>query len=285
MQFAEPEADNCTMDITSAGGISETGRARMAKILQRTAGPIRTRDAAAALGMDPKRASWLLSSWVRRGWLQRVARGVYMPVPIEARTGTRPAADPWAVAATVFAPCYVTGWSAAEHWDLTEQLYRVTAIVSARSLRSRRTVAGGAEFLVITRQLPSEGRVSIWRGAVQVDVADPSLTLVDMLDDPRLGPGIREAARSLVAYLRSARRDDDALIRLADARGNGAVFKRLGWLIEQLAPLETPLRDACLGRLTQGYARLDPSVAAPGRRRTRWRVIENVVITSTDTRA
>lgn len=273
------------MDITTVGGISKTGRARMARILQRTTGPIRASDAATALGMDPKQASWLLASWVRRGWLQRIARGVYVPVPIEARTGTRPAADPWAVAATVFAPCYVTGWSAAEHWDLTEQLYRVTAIVSARALRRRRTQAGGAEFLVITRQLPAEGRVPTWRGTVRVDVADPSLTLIDMLDDPRLGPGIREAARSLAAYLRSARRDDDSLIRMADARGNGAVFKRLGWLLERLAPSEADLQDACLGRLTQGYARLDPSVSAPGPRRTRWRVIENVAITDADIRA
>jgi predicted transcriptional regulator of viral defense system len=268
------------MNITQTSGISETGRGRLGQLVRAIPGPIRTREAARVLGLDAQRTAWLLSAWVRRGWLQRLARGVYVPVPLETQPGTRPAADPWVVAAAVFPPCYITGWSAAGNWDLTEQLYRVTAVVSSRRLRNRRPTAGGAEFLVVTRQLPPEGRVTVWRDAVQVEVADPSLTVVDMLDDPRLGPGIREASRTLAAYLRSERRDDAALVRYGDTRGNGAVFKRLGLLIERLAPSEVGLLAACGERLTQGYARLDPDVDAPGRRRKRWRVIENARIPS-----
>jgi predicted transcriptional regulator of viral defense system len=186
------------------------------------------------------------------------------------------------VAAAVLAPCYITGWSAAGNWDLTEQLYRVTAVISSRRLRERQPTVGGAEFMVITRPLPPEGRVTVWRDAVQVDVADPSLAVVDMLDDPRLGPGIREASRALAAYLRSHRRDDAALIRYGDTRGNGAVFKRLGLLIERLAPAEDGLLAACRDRLTQGYARLDPGIDAPGKRRKRWLVIENARIPGDD---
>lgn len=264
------------MSIPQAAGISETGRSRLGRLLRSTQGPIRVREAARVLGLDPQRTSWLLSAWVRRGWLQRLARGVYMPVPIEAQAGSRPAADPWVIATTVFGPCYVSGWSAAGHWGFTEQLYRVTAIVSARRLRGRRTSVGGTDFLVLGHQLPEEGRVAVWRDGVRVDVADPQLTVVDMLDDPRLGPGIREASRTLGAYLRSGRRDDAALFRYADSRANGAVFKRLGLLVERLAPQELALLEACRARLTAGYARLDPQVDAPGTRRKRWRVIENV---------
>ena len=56
------------------------------------------------------------------------------------------------------------------------------------------------------------------------------------------------------------------------------MFKRLGLLVERLAPNEIDLMSACLERLTEGYARLDPGVDAPGTRRKRWRVIENVRI-------
>jgi predicted transcriptional regulator of viral defense system len=267
-----------SMDITRAAGISEVGRSRLGHLVRAIPGPIRVADAARVLDLDPKKTTWLLSAWVRRGWLQRLARGVYAPVPIESQAGTRPAADPWVVAAAVFEPCYVTGWSAAGQWDLTEQLYRVTAVVSGRRLRDRQPTAGGAEFLVITRPLPAEGRVATWREGVRVEVADPALTVVDMLDDPRLGPGIREASRTTSAYLGSERRDDAALIRYGDARGNGAVFKRLGFLVERLASNEIDLLSACRDRLTEGYARLDPGVDAPGTRRKRWRVIENVRI-------
>ena len=267
---------NVSMDITKTAGISEVGRSRLGLLVRAIPGPIRVADAARVLDLDPQKTAWLLSAWVRRGWLQRLARGLYVPVSIESQAGTRPAADPWVVAAAVFEPCYVTGWSAAGQWDLTEQLYRVTAVISARRLRNRQPSAGGAEFLVITRPLPAEGRVPVWREGVRVEVADPALTVIDMLDDPRLGPGIRETSRTVSAYLRSERRDDAALIRYGNARGNGAVFKRLGFLVERLAPTEIDLLSACRDRLTEGYARLDPGVDAPGTRRKRWRVIENV---------
>ena len=267
-----------SMDIARTAGISEVGRGRLGQLVRAIPGPIRIADAGRVLDLDPQKTAWLLSAWVRRGWLQRLARGVYVPVSIEARVGTRPAADPWVVAAAVFEPCYVTGWSAAGQWDLTEQLYRVTAVVSARRLRNRQPTAGGAEFLVITRSLPVEGRVAVWREGVRVEVADPALTVIDMLDDPRLGPGTREASRTVSAYLRSERRDDAAVIRYGDARGNGAVFKRLGLLVERLASDEIDLLSACRDRLTEGYAKLDPGVDAPGTRRKRWRVIENVRI-------
>ena len=136
---------------------------------------------------------------------------------------------------------------------------------------------GGGEYLVTTRLLPTEGVVTRWREGVRIPLADPSLTIVDMLDDPALGPGIRETGRTLVAYLRSDSRRDDVLLRYADERGNGAVFKRLGFLLERLAPAEEAMIAACRTRLTHGYAKLDPAVPAADRRRlARWRIIENV---------
>jgi len=267
-----------SMDIPQASGISERGRSRLGRLMREIRGPIRVGDAARVLGLERSKTTWLLSAWVRRGWLQRLARGVYAAVPVESQAGSRPAADPWIVAATVFEPCYVTGWSAAGQWDLTEQLYRVTAVVADRRVRNREPWVGGSKFLVITRPLPPEGMVAVWREGIRVEVADPALTIVDMLDDPRLGPGIREASRALSAYLRAERRDDAALLRYADTRGNGAVFKRLGLLVERLALTETDLLRACRERLTEGYSRLDPGVDAPGTRRKRWRVIENVRI-------
>jgi len=277
-----PEINMRPSSITKSAGISESGRARLGRLVRQVPGPMRVAEAGTVLGLDRQRTSWLLAAWVRRGWLQRLARGVYAPVPLEAQAGSQPAVDPWVVATTVLEPCYITGWSAAGEWGLTEQLYRVTAVVSARRTRGRRSTAGGAQFFVVTRPLPREGRVARWRDGVRVEVADPALIVVDMLDDPRLGPGIRAASGTLVAYLRSERRDDPALIRYAEARGNGAVFKRMGHLLERLVPGEADLLEACESRLSQGYAKLDPGVDAQGPRRARWRVVENVRITAED---
>jgi len=60
------------------------------------------------------------------------------------------------------------------------------------------------------------------------------------------------------------------LVRYAEQFGNGAVFKRLGFLAE------TRLRDtdfaaSCRARLTQGYAQLDPALPA-AHLHTAWRL-------------
>lgn len=53
-----------------------------------------------------------------------------------------------------------------------------------------------------------------------------------MLDDPALGGGIYQVPDCLNAYLKRSDRSDQKLIEYADQRGNGAVFKRLGFLAE-----------------------------------------------------
>lgn len=58
--------------------------------------------------------------------------------------------------------------------------------------------------------------------------------------------------------------------------GNGAVLKRLGYLIDalQLGPLD--LRQRLNKRLSAGYAVLDPLASHEGVHDTRWRVLVNV---------
>ena len=53
-----------------------------------------------------------------------------------------------------------------------------------------------------------------------------------MLDNPDLGAGIQHVADCLTTYFDRKDRDDDKLIAYADRLGNGAVFKRLGFLAE-----------------------------------------------------
>ena len=64
--------------------------------------------------------------------------------------------------------------------------------------------------------------------------------------------------------------DADTLIRYAEKLGNGAVFKRLGFLVSR-TPGNESLAEACRQRLTEGNAKLDP--ALPCRRLVKaWRL-------------
>lgn len=92
-----------------------------------------------------------------------------------------------------------------------------------------------------------------------------------MLDRPAAGGGIRHVADCLREYLRSDHADPQKLIHYADRLGNGAVYKRLGFLLERADAPHALTLDACRKRMSDGYAKLDPALPAEVTS-TRWRL-------------
>ena len=103
-----------------------------------------------------------------------------------------------------------------------------------------------------------------------MSVADIHRCLVDMLDEPYLGGGIQHVADCFRNYIRHEDSDFTTLVDYADKLGNGAVFKRLGFLAEREGV--NHLVESCTAYLTSGNAKLDSSVACP-RLITRWRLL------------
>lgn len=241
-------------------------------MLRSTKGPISSVDASHALNIGQAEAAQLLAGWSARGWLTRVRRGLYVPVPLESSTSDIALEDAWAVADRLFAPCYIGGWSAAEHWGFTEQLFRSVLIITTRRPRARRVEARGAIFIVRTvEERAMFGFKPVWRGKAKINVADPTRTILDLLDTPALGGGIRSVLDMLKAYRASKYRDPQLLIRYADQLGNKAVFKRLGYLATTFFPSEVELIAECRKRLSAGNAKLDPKLPAE-RLVTAWRL-------------
>jgi predicted transcriptional regulator of viral defense system len=263
-------------DQSSGGGISRRNREALEVLHRRTTGPFTVEDAAALLGVDNQRAAGLLRYLARRGWLARVRRGLYVPVPLEARRSGEWQEDPWVVASRVYQPCYIGGWSAAEHWGLTDQLFREVIVISARRVRQRRLEIQGTPVRVrVVSEKKLFGTAAVWRGQLRVQVSDPSRTIVDVLDDPELGGGIRHVFEMVREFYEGELRDDERLLDYADRLGNRTVFKRLGFLTEQLG-LDAPgLIDGCLSRLSSGISDLDPSLERDGRINSRWHLRVN----------
>jgi predicted transcriptional regulator of viral defense system len=92
-----------------------------------------------------------------------------------------------------------------------------------------------------------------------------------MLAAPEVGGGIDHVTDCLKAYLDSKTADRDLLIRHAEQFGNGAIFKRLGFLAARCLD-DHKLADACRARLTEGYARLDSSDLSTPKLVTTWRL-------------
>lgn len=259
-----------------AGGIRHVNRESLATLHRSFGGPFTVAEAAAVLQVDDPAARRLLGYLSRRGWLTRVRRGLYLAVPLEARQAGEWTEDPWIVAVKAFDPCYVGGWSAAEHWSLTEQVFRDVVVVTARTMRRRHHVLQGMPFVVTHRaEERFFGLRNVWRRDVRVPVSDPARTIVDVLDDPSIGGGIRHVASMIGEYLDSEQRDDERLVDYASRLGNRSVFKRLGWIAEALG-LDASLIEACAERRSSGLTKLDPTVDASGRIVRRWGLRVNV---------
>jgi predicted transcriptional regulator of viral defense system len=143
--------------------------------------------------------------------------------------------------------------------------------MTARSIRTKSQKSHGADFTL--KHIDAKklfGVQTVWRDHSKVLVSDLERTIVDMLDDPSIGGGIQQVADCLSEYLRRPDRNDAQLLAYADRLGNGAVFKRLGFLVEQEATA-AHLVEACRTQLTKGNVKLDPSLECP-KLVTRWRL-------------
>ena len=245
-------------------GIGKASRAQLAAILRKSTGTVTPAMTAEVLSVSRVDAAKLLARWAAQGWLQRMRRGIYVSVPLESERVDSSPEDAWVLAEAAFAPCFICGWSAAEHWGLTEQVFRTVLVSTTRRIRHRKPTMGGIGFRLRTvSEKQFFGLKTLWRGRTQVRVSDPSRTMVDLLSDPSLGGGLRSCVDMLQNYLASKEyRNIEQLLSYAETLGVGAVFKRLGYLLARYAPGERDAIARCANALTQGNAKLDPALPA-----------------------
>jgi len=247
------------------------GRQQLTALAKAAGDIIRLDDAQSTLGLTRTAAAKRLARWAEQGWLRRVGKGAYIRVPLDSLQSELVLDDPWLLVPALFSPAYVAGRTAAEHWDLTEQIFRDVVVLTARPVRRKSHVSQGVTFSLkhIDERLLF-GTKTVWRGRTRVEISDVHRTIIDMLDDPALGAGIQHVSDCLTRYLASPDRDIDRLLDYANQFGNGAVYKRLGYLSER-ASANGSLLDACRERLTAGDAKLDPSLDCTSLA-TRWKL-------------
>ncbi len=253
-------------------GLGTIDRERLTALIRGTKGTISVTESAEILKVSPINAAKMLSRWAKKGWLSRVRRGLYIPIPLESLTTDIPLEEPWIIADRLFSPCYIGGWSAAEYWDLTEQIFRTVVVMTLQKPRERSLNIKGTTFLLRTvSEKAMFGLKSVWRGQVKLSISDTTRTILDMLNEPRFGGGIRSTVDMFENYLKSEKKNLDLLIDYSKQLGNGAVFKRLGFLLERLLPEEQAAIEACKSQLTKGRVKLDPKLEAD-KLVTRWRL-------------
>jgi len=245
-------------------GIGRKERSNLAQVLKAGLAVITAKAVAKVLKLDQNHAAQLLALWAKKGWLSRIKHGVYIPVSLQADSLEVMADEPWVVAKGLFEPCYIGGWSAAEHWDFTEQIFNSTMVFTTQKLRARELSLKGIKLTVKTIK-PERlfGTKAEWRENQKVLVSDPTRTVVDAFNDPAVVGGIRMSMDILDRYLKSNHKNLDLLFQYSVQMKNTAIFKRMGFVFEQNYPNEVEFIKKMKTKIKSGYSQLDPAV--PGK--------------------
>ncbi|WP_419857803.1 type IV toxin-antitoxin system AbiEi family antitoxin domain-containing protein [Candidatus Palauibacter irciniicola] len=237
-----------------------------------------TKDAYDVLG-EGKATRDALARLVDKGWLERLEKGKYLIVPLEAGPNRTWTEDTYVIAGHLVSHATVGYWSALNYWNLTEQIPRVTYVqTTARKERRTPQVLGMRFRIVRVKPRKFFGCHAYRAGQFRVKVTDREKTIIDCLDRPELSGGVAQVSEALLGG--DGDFDWDLMTSYLRRFGSGAVVKRLGFLVESVklthAPKQAMLNE-WLDLLTAGISRLDPSTPRkPHRIATRWRIEINL---------
>lgn len=227
-------------------------------------------EAASLLGIPPHEASKSLSRWAKQGWITRIRYGLYAVVSIDALSKDQPLENMWILIPEIFSPGYIGGWSAAEYWDFTEQIFTDICAFTEKKLAHKKHEILGMNYVLT--HIPSKlnfGTEVVWVKNKKTYVSDPHKTIVDMLHIPSIGGGIQHTIDCFKEYIKSQHYDPVQLINYVRRMNNGAVFKRLGYLSEKILGDKDNMVTICLAQITKGPSYIDPSLKK-GKFTKRW---------------
>ena len=232
-------------------------------------------DAAKAYDSSRTGLRKLVFTLVKRGWLQRIENGKYLILPFEAGREGEWTEHEFIIASYLVEPYYIGFRSALNYYGYTEQVSRTVFIISTRrKLKPALEISGVTYRFVYMNQRKFFGATQITLNGYLVNISDREKTIVDCLDRLEFAGGITEVAKAI-----SYGREELDFVKMAEyamKNGNGAVSKRLGYLLEILEIKS----DAAISKLRENignsYALLDTLASRKGQHVQRWKVIVNV---------
>ncbi|MBI4334219.1 MAG: hypothetical protein HY673_23400 [Chloroflexi bacterium] len=232
-------------------------------------------EAAAVYGSEDGNLRKLLFTLVKRRWLQRIEKGKYLLLPLEAGRKAEWTEHEFLIASYLVSPYYIGFRSALNYYGYTEQVSRSVFIASPRrKFKPSLEILGVTYRFVYVKPRKFFGALIAALNGNQVNISDREKTIVDCLDLPEYSGGIVEIAKALFYG-----RDEIDFVKMAEyahRNGNKAVRKRLGYLLEKLE-IKADAAIEILGQeLGSSYALLDSMRGHTGRYARRWRVRANV---------
>lgn len=227
---------------------------------------------------SPHNAKIAIHRLMAKGWLAPIEKGKYLIIPFEAGPSRKWTEDAAIIATALVQPAAIAYWSAIRHWNWTEQIPRIVYVqTTRRKSRPRRKIFGVQYEIVTVAGKKFFGLAKDWRNGKPFFVTDREKTLVDCADDVDRAGSIEELAKAVKEGAKEI--SWKKLNGYVERFPNGAVKKRLGFLLETFVPSIPDEGKTVLANwqkhLSAGVSPLVPSLRQRGKIVLRWRILVN----------
>ena len=215
----------------------------------------------------------LLYRLVAKRWAQRLERGKYRLIPLEAGPEAQWAEHEYLVAAALVQPYYLAYATALHYYGYSErQLYPIWL---ATTRRKQPVIIEGHTYRFVTLSAAKFfGYTAVTLLDRPVQMSEREKAIADGLDHPEYCGGIIEPAKGL--WFGRDELDLPRLVAYSERLGNRAARRRLGFWLERLGMGDPDLLRELEKCKDRNYARLEPYGPAAGLLDARWRLIVNV---------
>ena len=224
-------------------------------------------DAAKINRLDRSSLKKMLFRMEKRGWIERIEKGKYLIIPLDAQKG-KYTLNEFIIGSLLVNPNSIAYWSALNYYGFTEQIPGKVFIQTTSRKKNQDIDIFGVHYKIV--RLKNEkffGTRKEWIEDTQINITDKEKTIVDCLDKPHFCGGIIEVAKGL----KSMDFDNKKLVRYAKRMKNTGIIRRLGYLDELFSlGIRIPRPD------TRNYLLLDPSMPKKGFKSAKWRLIVNL---------
>ncbi len=216
----------------------------------------------------------MLSSLVKSGWLQRIEKGKYLILPLEAGSSGQWSEHEFVVASYLIQPYYIGFQSALNYYGYSEKVSKTVYIVSTRRKLKPIVNISGVNYQFVNldkRKVYGINKVLI--SNQKVNLSDREKTIIDCLHMQEYCGGIATIAQAM--WYGREELDFLRLSRYAVRYGNKAVCQRLGYLMETLDIKNLNASAILSSNISGSYARLDTLAPAQGKHISKWKIRVN----------
>jgi predicted transcriptional regulator of viral defense system len=240
-------------------------------------------EASKYLNLEGQGLQKFLSPLIKKGILNRLITGLYSIVPFDLGNTTQFMGNPYVVAREVIRlkqkstqPQYfISHASAFELLQMVTQPQMDIYATTNKQIKEKISIQGMRFHFVTIKKKDLFGFKKHWVSKSEsILVSDLERTIIDGLKLPEYCGGITEVAKGL--WIKRKELNTKKLIEYAEKIESGAVYRRLGYLLELYKMATEQELMSLQKQLTASYQILDPTQIDEGKYLAKWKLRLNI---------